>query len=104
MSSIVTDDDLNANNDLNFLSLTADHGVSKIILRHTLDNNEESSAKEGDTCTINYTGFLERNGEEFDSTAYSSAFLYLNEILFNSRISLKIFFFEDLGIIFLLFK
>ena len=77
MSSIVTDDDLNANNDLNFLSLTADHGVSKIILRHTLDNNEESSAKEGDTCTINYTGFLERNGEEFDSTAYSSAFKFV---------------------------
>ena len=28
-------------------------------------------------CTINYTGFLDRTGEEFDSTAYSSPFTFV---------------------------
>lgn len=60
--------------------LTPDGGVKKAVLRSvSKDSSEEneSSVSEGDTCTINYTGFLERTGEEFDSTTYSSPFKFV---------------------------
>ena len=76
MTSILTESNGN-NNDLNFVSITPDNGVKKVVLRHTKsESGDNEKVKEGNICTINYTGYLERNGEEFDSTAYSSAFKF----------------------------
>ena len=41
-----------------------------------VDGENKVSLVEGDMCTINYTG-LDRTGEEFDSTAYSSPFTFV---------------------------
>ena len=79
MTSLTSENNNNNDelNDLNFVSITPDDGVKKIILRHTADEKDGGEkVKNGEMCTVNYTGFLERNGEEFDSTAYSSAFKF----------------------------
>ena len=81
MASVVLEESAyNDNEGLVYELLTPDGGVKKAVLRrvsNVVDGENKVSLVEGDMCTINYTGFLDRTGEEFDSTAYSSPFTFV---------------------------